>query len=525
MEIKKGSGRGDHQLIILKKLTLPPTPKINKHTMDSPADTLMNISDFLFFTGEIHMQWLPPIGHQTGGTMEYRRFYAELYQPVELVNIRQVRERLAQPSNIDGVPDPNILLLCYMKLPLAFYVLSEWKKADFIHLQGAQFNDLNETSKKTYIKRVLDRLMELEAEERSFGGLALGAKTLYWTKLSNLINVAQHAIVYWNDISFVNELAGLMNDCLKVYQDPAEDINTLLFMVQKCQRNVKLNNKYSAVLDRRLVTGQSGSQGSQASIPTAQRIGELRDRITESGSQGSAILNALKKQRTLSLSNQDYPGQQIYRPTQSIQWTPTPASNTGGTQTVKPNQSQSLSGYSLGSIPSFNNFPPRQVARRDLPGIESMSAFKSEILIKNSLRVEGWEKLNVDKEAESWARVIDKSDKAMVAPIPIPMTETNSALNFLYGSYSLADQLTIELKVKFCLSLVVACKSYHYRTKPTLLLNLPLIIDELERQGWHTNSIRDICWARMTGKTKTKGREYINKHIRTPPPTHPHPIR
>ena len=271
-------------------------------------------------------------------------------------------------------------------------------------------------------------------------------------------------------------------------------------MIQKCQRSVKLNNKYSVVLDRRLVANQSGSQGSQASIPTAQRIGELREKFNCADSQGSAIMNALKKQRTINMATQHSPGQQTFRPMSSIRFTPTPASSVEQSHSMQFNPSQSLSGYSLRSMPSFNDTPDPHRHKRNFSGEGSMSAFKTNILVNNSTGVQNWEKLGIDKEAESWAHAIDRSNKATTKPIPIPMMEVNSALNFLYGSYSLADQLTLEQKVKLCLALVVACKSYHYRTKPTLLLNLPLILDELERQGWHADSIRDICWARLTGK-------------------------
>ena len=79
------------------------TPRTTETTMNTASETLVDITDLLFFTGEIHLQWLPPIGYQTGGPLDYKRFYAELYHPVELVNIRQVRERLAQPSNLTKI--------------------------------------------------------------------------------------------------------------------------------------------------------------------------------------------------------------------------------------------------------------------------------------------------------------------------------------------------------------------------------------------------------------------------------------
>ena len=130
-----------------------------------------------------------------------------------------------------------------------------------------------------------------------------------------------------------------------------------------------------------------------------------------------------------------------------------------------------------------------------------MSPLKIAVLINNDLPRPEWGTLMLDQDTTDIAKAVDICDSNEVQLDALPPYILRNGLSFMYCAYSTVDCLDNPQRIKLGFALLLATKIFHEQPelKPTLQINLPTVVEELERQGWNKTTLEAECKIRKEG--------------------------
>ena len=223
------------------------TQEARKDEMTEMSQTAiyLTVEETSFETGRIRDDILPKPGVKLGGDCTWRRHYKELFEPVEWMKVEET-EKLVR-----DIGCTSKVVICVMKLPLCFYVVSIGQCSDMLKNCPKQLNGENQQEVRSHLDAFIKRTEAVEHAVATYRFMSEAEKAQFWLKVASLFSVLRFMMARWGLTELCKAFLNGCGNLISAIEEAAEDIDEVKSKMEAAQKKWTLNAKFQKVIDER----------------------------------------------------------------------------------------------------------------------------------------------------------------------------------------------------------------------------------------------------------------------------------
>ena len=219
--------------------------KVDEMSEMATQNSFRTVEETSFETGNIRDEILPKPGTKLGGECTWRRHYKELFETVEWRKVEETE------SLVRDVGCSSKIVICVVKLPLCFYVVSIGQSNDMLKNCPKQLNGDNQQEIRGYLDAFIKRTEVIENAVATYRFMSEAEKAQLWLKIANLFSVLRFMLARWGLTELCKAFLNGCGNMISAIEEAAEDINEVKDKMEAAQKKWMLNAKFQKVIDER----------------------------------------------------------------------------------------------------------------------------------------------------------------------------------------------------------------------------------------------------------------------------------